>query len=142
MRCGACEKRPPPPHGAWRWQTRGTLVSDDIAEGVRGVVSWLDFSDQKFFQEFNRDFNLTSTRSVKEGEPQCLAMDIAKRRRAVRTRDTVGQFRAGLGRPQPCADILRLLDPVQQVAARHGNGWVHSVGDPFGKSQHQSCLRA
>ena len=50
---------------AWRWQTAGRLVSDDIAPKVRGVVTWLNFSDPAFFQDFNRNFALGSTRSLK-----------------------------------------------------------------------------
>ena len=49
----------------WRWQTLGQLVSNDVAPRVRGVVTWLDFSDPNFFQDFNRNFNLASTRSLK-----------------------------------------------------------------------------
>jgi LPS-assembly protein len=49
----------------WRWQTQGRIVSDDIAPNVRGVVTWLDFSDPTFFQEFNRNFALGSTQSIK-----------------------------------------------------------------------------
>lgn len=49
----------------WRWSTRGSVIADDIAEGLRGVVTWLDASDQEFFQDFNRDFTLASTRSLK-----------------------------------------------------------------------------
>ena len=49
----------------WRWQTAGQLVSDDIAPKVRGVVTWLNFSDPDFFQDFNRNFALGSTRSLK-----------------------------------------------------------------------------
>jgi LPS-assembly protein len=49
----------------WRWQTGGALVSDDIAPNLRGVVKWLDFSDVSFFEDFNRNFNLVSARSVK-----------------------------------------------------------------------------
>lgn len=49
----------------WRWETRGNLMADDLAPGLRGVLSWLDVSDQAFFQDYSRDFNLTSTRSVK-----------------------------------------------------------------------------
>lgn len=49
----------------WRWETQGQLVSDDIAPKVRGVVTWLDFSDPNFFQDFNRNFALGSTRSLK-----------------------------------------------------------------------------
>ena len=50
---------------AWRWQTMGTLVSDDLAPKVRGVATWINFSDPTFFQDFNRNFNLVSTRSLK-----------------------------------------------------------------------------
>jgi LPS-assembly protein len=49
----------------WRWQTLGQLVSDDIAPKVRGVVTWLNFSDPDFFSDFNRSFTLASTRSLK-----------------------------------------------------------------------------
>jgi hypothetical protein len=50
---------------AWRWQTEGTLVSDDLAPKVRGVATWINFSDPTFFQDFNRNFSLASTRSLK-----------------------------------------------------------------------------
>ncbi len=50
---------------AWRWQTQGTLVSDDLAPKVRGVATWINFSDPTFFQDFNRNFSLASTRSLK-----------------------------------------------------------------------------
>ncbi len=49
----------------WRWQTLGQLVSDDLAPRVRGVVTWLDVSDPTFFSDFNRNFTLASTRSLK-----------------------------------------------------------------------------
>ncbi len=49
----------------WRRQTAGRLVSDDVAPKVRGVVTWLNFSDPNFFQDFNRNFALGSTRSLK-----------------------------------------------------------------------------
>jgi LPS-assembly protein len=49
----------------WRWETRGTIVSDDLAKNLRGVVNWIGFSDQQFFQDYNRDFNLVSARSLK-----------------------------------------------------------------------------
>jgi hypothetical protein len=49
----------------WRWQTAGSLVSDDLAPNLRGVVKWLDFSDVNFFQDFNRNFSLVAARSVK-----------------------------------------------------------------------------
>ncbi|HMA29045.1 MAG TPA: LPS assembly protein LptD, partial [Thermoanaerobaculia bacterium] len=50
---------------AWRWQTQGALVSDDLGPKLRGVVTWLDLSDPTFFQDFNRNFSLSSTRSLK-----------------------------------------------------------------------------
>jgi LPS-assembly protein len=49
----------------WRWQTIGALVSDDLGPKLRGVVTWLELSDPNFFQDFNRNFNLSSTRSLK-----------------------------------------------------------------------------
>lgn len=54
-----------PDEKRWRWQTRGTVTADDLAPGLRAVATWLDVSDLGFFQEFNRDFSLASTRSVK-----------------------------------------------------------------------------
>ncbi len=54
-----------PTVGRWRWQTQGTLVSDDLGPKLRGVITWLDFSDPNFFQDFNRNFSLASTRSLK-----------------------------------------------------------------------------
>lgn len=54
-----------PTQTRWRWSTKGSIVADDLAEGLRGVVTWLDASDQEFFQDFNRDFTLASTRSLK-----------------------------------------------------------------------------
>lgn len=50
---------------AWRWQTLGTLVSDDLGPKLRGVATWINFSDPTFFQDFNRNFSLVSTRSLK-----------------------------------------------------------------------------
>jgi LPS-assembly protein len=54
-----------PTADAWRWQTLGTLVSDDLGPKLRGVATWIDFSDPTFFQDFNRNFSLVSTRSLK-----------------------------------------------------------------------------
>ena len=54
-----------PTVGKWRWQTGGSLVTDDLGPNLRAVVKWLDFSDVNFFQDFNRNFNLVSARSVK-----------------------------------------------------------------------------
>ncbi|HEX7528173.1 MAG TPA: LPS assembly protein LptD, partial [Thermoanaerobaculia bacterium] len=49
----------------WRWQTLGSLVSDDLGPKLRGVATWINFSDPTFFQDFNRNFSLASTRSLK-----------------------------------------------------------------------------
>lgn len=54
-----------PERESWRWKTRGTLVADDLGPRLRGVLSWLDFSDQEFLQQFDRDFDLTTARSIK-----------------------------------------------------------------------------
>jgi len=48
----------------WQWQTIGTLVSNDLGPKLRAVVTWLDFSDPTFFQSFNANFNLSSTRTI------------------------------------------------------------------------------
>jgi LPS-assembly protein len=48
----------------WQWQTIGTLVSNDLGPKLRGVVTWLDFSDPIFFQSFNANFNLSSARTI------------------------------------------------------------------------------
>ncbi len=54
-----------PDLAGWGWNTRGKLVSSDLAPNVRAVVSWLDFSSLDFFQNYSRDFTLSSTRSIK-----------------------------------------------------------------------------
>ena len=48
----------------WQWQTIGTLVSNDLGPKLRAVVTWLDFSDPTFFQSFNANFGLSSTRTI------------------------------------------------------------------------------
>jgi LPS-assembly protein len=48
----------------WQWQTIGTLVSNDLGPKLRGVVTWLEFSDPTFFQSFNANFNLASARTI------------------------------------------------------------------------------
>ncbi|MCG3192610.1 MAG: LPS-assembly protein LptD [Thermoanaerobaculia bacterium] len=51
--------------GGWGYKTRGRITADDLAPGLRGVVTWLNFSDLEFFQEYERDFALSSMRSIK-----------------------------------------------------------------------------
>ena len=48
----------------WQWKTAGTIVSDDLAPRVRGVVNWLQYSDVNFWQGYENSFNLASLRSV------------------------------------------------------------------------------
>ncbi|HQR45449.1 MAG TPA: LPS assembly protein LptD [Thermoanaerobaculia bacterium] len=48
----------------WEWKTAGTIVSDDLAPRVRGVINWLQYSDMNFWQGYENSFNLASLRSV------------------------------------------------------------------------------
>lgn len=52
------------PARRWQWKTAGTLTADDLAPRTRAVLNWVDFSDLSFFQTYDRDFALTSTRTV------------------------------------------------------------------------------
>lgn len=51
--------------GRWQWKTLGLAEVNDLGPGWRAVASWLDYSDITFFQSYDRDFALTSARSVK-----------------------------------------------------------------------------
>jgi LPS-assembly protein len=50
----------------WRWEARANVVADQILPGLRGVITLLDASDANFFNDFSRDFNLSSQRSVRQ----------------------------------------------------------------------------
>ena len=52
------------PNQRWQWKTAGSLAADDLAPRTRAVVNWVDYSDIAFFQTYDRDFSLTSTRTV------------------------------------------------------------------------------
>jgi hypothetical protein len=52
------------PNQEWQWKTAGTIVADDLAPRTRAVVNWVDYSNITFFQTYDRDFSLTSTRTV------------------------------------------------------------------------------
>ena len=52
------------PNQRWQWKTAGSFVADDLAPRTRAVVNWVDYSDLDFFQSYDRDFSLTSTRTV------------------------------------------------------------------------------
>ena len=52
------------PNQKWQWKTTGTIVADDLAPRTRAVVNWVEYSNLTFFQTYDRDFSLTSTRTV------------------------------------------------------------------------------
>lgn len=52
------------PERRWQWKTSGSLSADDLAPRTRLVVNWAEYSDISFFQTYDRDFALTSARSV------------------------------------------------------------------------------
>ena len=54
-----------PESGDWKWKSFGTVVSDDLGRNLRGVANWIWFSDLDFFQGWERDFSLASTRNTK-----------------------------------------------------------------------------
>jgi LPS-assembly protein len=47
-----------------RWKARVDHVSDDLPYDVRGVLSFLDYSDEQFLQDFERSFALSSARQI------------------------------------------------------------------------------
>ncbi|MEP6992994.1 MAG: LPS assembly protein LptD [Acidobacteriota bacterium] len=47
-----------------RWKVRLDHVSDDLPFGFRGVLSIRDYSDVEFLQDFERNFNLASSRQI------------------------------------------------------------------------------
>ncbi len=52
------------PDQRWQWKTAGSLAADDLAPRTRAVLNWIDYSDIAFFQSYDRDFSLTSARTV------------------------------------------------------------------------------
>ena len=52
------------PNREWQWKTLGSFSADDLAPRTRAVVNWAQYSDISFFQTYDRDFALTSARSV------------------------------------------------------------------------------
>ncbi len=52
------------PNQRWQWKTAGSLAADDLAPRTRAVLNWVDYSSIAFFQSYDRDFSLTSTRTV------------------------------------------------------------------------------
>ena len=47
-----------------RWKIRLDHVSEDLPWGMRGVVAIRDYSDAEYLQDFERNFDLTSTREI------------------------------------------------------------------------------
>ncbi len=48
----------------WRWKLDWEHRTDDLPWGLRGVVSYHDFSDFQFFRDFERDFDRNTIRSL------------------------------------------------------------------------------
>jgi LPS-assembly protein len=48
----------------WRWKVDWEHVTRDLPFGMRGVVSFHDFSDFQFFRDFERDFDSATIRSL------------------------------------------------------------------------------
>ena len=48
----------------WRWKVDWDHVTDDLPFGLRGVLSYHDFSDFEFFRDFERDFDRNTIRSL------------------------------------------------------------------------------
>lgn len=46
----------------WRWKVDWDHVTEDLPWGLRGVISYHDFSDFQFFRDFERDFNRNTIR--------------------------------------------------------------------------------
>ena len=50
--------------GDWRWKASWDHESADLPGGMRGVVSFRDFSDFDFFRDFERGSNLSTVRRI------------------------------------------------------------------------------
>lgn len=48
----------------WRWKAEWNHETTDLPAGMRGVVNFLDFSDFRFFQDFERDFDRNTLRFI------------------------------------------------------------------------------
>ncbi|HSM50276.1 MAG TPA: LPS assembly protein LptD [Thermoanaerobaculia bacterium] len=48
----------------WRWKASWDHLSEDLPLGLRGVVSFRDFSDFDFFRDFERGANLSTVRRI------------------------------------------------------------------------------
>ena len=48
----------------WRWKVDWDHVTEDLPFGLRGVLSYHDFSDFEFFRDFERDFDRNTIRTL------------------------------------------------------------------------------
>jgi len=48
----------------WRWKAEWNHETTDLPAGMRGVVNFLDFSDFRFFRDFERDFDRNTLRFI------------------------------------------------------------------------------
>ncbi len=48
----------------WRWKLNLNHVSEDLPYGLRGVLTYSDLSDFRYFEEFERDFNRATLRQI------------------------------------------------------------------------------
>ena len=48
----------------WRWKIDWDHITDDLPAGMRGAVSYHDFSDFDFFRDFERDFDRNTIRTL------------------------------------------------------------------------------
>ena len=48
----------------WRWKMEWNHETTDLPAGMRGVISYLDFSDFNFFRDFERDFDRNTLRFI------------------------------------------------------------------------------
>ena len=48
----------------WRWKVDWDHVTEDLPWGLRGVLSYHDFSDFQFFRDFERDFDRNTIRTL------------------------------------------------------------------------------
>ena len=50
--------------GDWRWKAAWDHESNDLPWGLRGVITFRDFSDFDFFRDFERGYNLSTVRRI------------------------------------------------------------------------------
>jgi lipopolysaccharide assembly outer membrane protein LptD (OstA) len=53
-----------PDDDRWRWKLRLNHVTEDLPLGLRGVISYDDYSDFQYFEQFERDFDRATLRQI------------------------------------------------------------------------------